>query len=216
MTGVEDWYRVNKGVVGEWGGKTMFNNKEYSYESIDVALMECYPDTHWQLWRFSPLPQTYWEDRDRLLECIDYLEDRLEIDEPTQWYGITALHLHAHNASTLLRYTGMHYNNVIPIEEEDTNIEYVHILFVGLLNIVKFKYPDVNWDEDTWKSTVTSKAHMFLAKAIRNTLQEDVDCEINYFLEIMSYHDTKRTLELDVWIPKYNLGFEYQVTLLLK
>lgn len=88
---------------------------------------------------------------------------------------------------------------------------------------MKIVYPDINWKDDEFDNPIQdrmSKTQLLLFGFIRelypsmkgyendNFLAADI--HVNFPHSGLNYSDTKRVMELDIYIPEYRLAFEYQ------
>ena len=60
------------------------------YESsLYLILKECYPDYHFQAWKFhDPPPKKCWDNIDFQREFIKWAENKLNVKETSDWYTI--------------------------------------------------------------------------------------------------------------------------------
>lgn len=60
-----------------------------------------------------------------------------------------------------------------------------------------------------WQCHVDAVVQKFLAKMVRALFSSD-EIECDYRIDILSsYHDSGKSMEVDIWIPKYNICLEY-------
>jgi hypothetical protein len=83
---IDEWYNVDQETFVKYGGARIlfcFGN------SISKLLMNVYPFTCWQLWRFDVIPKNFWHSVDNRNNYIDWLCDKLHISSAEDWYGLT-------------------------------------------------------------------------------------------------------------------------------
>jgi hypothetical protein len=170
------------------------------------ALMEIYPDTEWQLWRFGRAPHNFWENLDNQRSYLQWLEDEWKIDCPSDWYFFTKDQVSAYMGGALINQYG------------------------SLGNLLKFHYPNFEWDLDRFRTNFVSisKGHLYACKLLKIIFnnkrvdsihdegdlfngEEDVEIITNHDLTFLGrYSHNPAIMQLDIWIPKYNMCFEYQ------
>jgi hypothetical protein len=67
---MEDWYRLHASHFAELGGSGLL--AQFSGSPVKV-LTEMFPDVHWQPWKFSNVPKTYWDHVDNQKEYLSWL-----------------------------------------------------------------------------------------------------------------------------------------------
>jgi hypothetical protein len=81
----------------------------------------------------------------------------------------------------------------------------------GLMKLVKEKYYHWNWDSSKWNVSTASKTQQLLCRDIK-AIMPDLDVEYNHSIPMITYEEVpSKGVQIDVWIPKLNLGLEYQV-----
>jgi hypothetical protein len=73
-------------------------------------------------------------------------------------------------------------------------------------------YPHHDWKYFKFKldSQFKSKGQLFLYNLLRSMLPEDTEIFYNYHDNSLVYSDTNKSVELDIYVPKYSLALEYQ------
>ena len=87
---MDDWYNVTVDEFYKYGGGGLlggFNN------SPSLALQCIYPSHNWMPWRFKTVSRGYWhelvQDQAEIRRMIDWLSDRLSIQNLDDWYRIS-------------------------------------------------------------------------------------------------------------------------------
>jgi hypothetical protein len=100
---VEDWYSIDRPSLITRGAAGLL---EYHGNWPSNAFIHNYPDTHWQPWRFEKLPYLFLESGDIKRDYIEWLEDKLDVVRPEDWYGLTSEHVAAFWGSIFIRNAG--------------------------------------------------------------------------------------------------------------
>jgi len=82
----EDWYGVRQRHFHDHRGGGLLNSV-YSDSPLS-ALRDLMPEQDWKPWLFHRTPQRFWEDRANRRVYIEWLERKLGIERPDQWYEI--------------------------------------------------------------------------------------------------------------------------------
>jgi hypothetical protein len=177
-----DWYEnLTKKAVVENGGEDLL--KLYG-GSLGKLLQSTYPHIEWDLWKFDLSKEEYNDHGKLILE----LAKKLNITKYEDWYGVThhqlKLHVKDQLTSLLASYGG------------------------SLLDMLRAHYPQFNWNVNKWKLLSTSRSQQSLFHAISNLLN-DTSIEKEYRIPIVRYRN-KHSMQLDIWLPKYNIAIEYQ------
>jgi len=155
--------------------------KRYN-DSIIAALLANYPEHPWQIWLFRKVPNGFWDDHGNVREVLHWIEKQLGLETPEDWYGVTSSQISAMGCFMLLNKYG------------------------GFYEMLKIFYPDYNW-EKSFKST-SVKVQTTIYRHLRE-LFPSMDVHQNYLHPEMIY-SSRELMELDIFIPKLALAFEYQ------
>lgn len=88
FTETTDWYRLQNRHFNENRGSTLLQ-KGYS-SSVLNAMRDYLPDEDWKPWLFSRTPAGYWSESRNRRDYLRWLEQRLKIRSPEQWYETDA------------------------------------------------------------------------------------------------------------------------------
>jgi hypothetical protein len=185
LRNVEDWYKVTKDTVVNHGGATILASYGHSHVQ---ALQKLYPEIEWQLWRFPRMPKSFWGSPKHQEELFQFVAKKLDVYYPDDWHGITTNHLKMIRGGDRLLYN--HKNS--------------------LMNILRKFVPSHNWHFDKWKLSTTSRSQQYLFKCVSQLFGHDVEIHCNERHPMLLYDDTNFTMQLDIWIPKYNIALEFQ------
>src|SRR4051794_25193950 len=101
-------------------------------------------------------------------------------------------------------------------------IKNINIHFEGLLKMLQRYYSHHDWDEKYYHSrsslsgvtTSVSKTQLSLYKLLLDEIFPGDDVLVNHKHPLMFFdHAQRYPVELDIFIPKYDLAFEYQGTI---
>jgi hypothetical protein len=80
----------------------------------------------------------------------------------------------------------------------------------NVFNLLRTFYPQHDWMESHWKSfTSTSKSQILLYRCIRSMVP-DLEIHLNYYHPELRFSGSQKLMQLDIYIPKYEICLEYQ------
>jgi hypothetical protein len=120
LTSYDDWYNVSKEDVIRNGFPMEERESLYKYLSIS------YPEIEWLPWRFSRVPDGYWDYLENRIRFFLWICNELRIKSISDWYGIQEGELERRGGRYLMR---KYYNSNI---------------YRALIDL----FPNVSWDED--------------------------------------------------------------------
>jgi hypothetical protein len=180
----EQWYEVTREQIITYGGLTLLNKYGGSPPLLITTL---YPNFPWSIWKFRQVPRGYWADEANLRRYFE--EVGVALGKTKESWETTAVH-------SIFRFKG---SSVIA--------EYVSIQ-----NALKAAYPEVNWNF----VAPTSKGQQYLKELVRQIFFSGCSSDDNQtLLENYKHPDlvypiSKRSIELDIYLPALKLAFEYQ------
>eukprot|EP01114_Cavostelium_apophysatum_P003599 TRINITY_DN1359_c0_g1_i1.p1 TRINITY_DN1359_c0_g1~~TRINITY_DN1359_c0_g1_i1.p1 ORF type:complete len:535 (+),score=93.88 TRINITY_DN1359_c0_g1_i1:146-1750(+) len=180
---LEDWYRVKNSDIEENGGYGLLNMHN---RSASQAIMSVYPHD-WKPWKFANRPRDYWEDERHVRDYLAWFEKEVGITSMEDWYGISGVMYALHGRRLLERYGGLP-----PL-------------------LLKF-FPDYPWDVTKFgSSSHFSKPHAMLLKRLLEIFPAQTEILINYIHpQLIDPKQKNFRMELDIFLPDYDLAFEYQ------
>lgn len=87
FTKPEDWYGLRKHHFQQHGGGGLFRNEYQS--SVLKAMRDFLPNYDWKPWLFGGAPNGYWKVRENRVRYMKWLEQLLNIEQPSDWYHVT-------------------------------------------------------------------------------------------------------------------------------
>eukprot|EP01126_Amoeba_proteus_P063446 TRINITY_DN8747_c0_g5_i1.p1 TRINITY_DN8747_c0_g5~~TRINITY_DN8747_c0_g5_i1.p1 ORF type:complete len:215 (-),score=55.83 TRINITY_DN8747_c0_g5_i1:512-1156(-) len=154
--------------------------------SFRRLLMKAFPEHNWLIWKFSPIPTGFWNNPDNVVKYLNWLEGELGIKEKEDWYRISYDEISKLHGSKLLKKYG------------------------GIPKILKAFYPHVKWDLKKFSPTTFGKKTQ---KRLKDSLQEvftELEIIEEYRFQEFFFPGSGRPVEVDIYIPKIKLAFEYQ------
>jgi hypothetical protein len=176
---------------------------KYGGDSLHLIVEKLYPDTTWHTWRFNPVSRGYWESMENQAKYLQWFQDRLEINQPSDWYGITNRQFASYHGGGLIQQEGK-------LTCPETRCQEIFFLVGGVMNILKKHYPDNQWDISQWYGHVNSKAQWFLYKVVRDLFPNYIEVYYNHNIRDMLFQESKISMTVDIWIPHYRIGLEFQ------
>ena len=152
------------------------------YSSYSELLQTLYPKEDWKSIE-KRKPRGYWNNLENVKEFTEMLADKFAISNKQDWYRIS-------------------FNQVI-----DSGGDAVLRSYGNLCNILKAVYPEETWNARKFRARDKRSAQRWLFIQV-SKLFPDVEV-----IEEYSHKEIARTsgqsVELDIYIPKLRLAFEY-------
>lgn len=99
VTNLNHWFQFNASDLVKIGGHSIM----YKYnKSLTRALQIVYPEHTWDLWKFSMVPQGFWDDKSNQRDCIDSIGQEIGVTSLDQWYDYTTVEVSNAGASGVL------------------------------------------------------------------------------------------------------------------
>lgn len=153
----------------------------YYGNSLHKAILSVYPSLDLQLWKFGKAPHRFWANEQNSEIFLKSLEKDLKIQDPSEWQFISSKQIQLHKGGSLLRKSK------------------------GLKNLLEkyFVQDSVNIRPSP------SKAQIYLFKLIQELFPK-MEVFLDHTYHGLRHQQSQRLVELDVFIPRYFLAFEYQ------
>jgi len=180
----EDWYKIKISEIEKRGGSSFLQKYE---GSLYKAFSSIYPNVSWKPWLFETQNRDIFNDESlNLKEILPWLEKKLSITKPEQWYEVAQEHV-IHFAGRALVANG--FNTLI-----DT--------------LLSKAYPEVQWKEEQFIAT-SLKTQRLLYRILRNLLSKDVEIKFEYEHPSLKFSQNQQPITLDIYVPSLNLALEY-------
>lgn len=191
---MEDWYSVTTELVVERGGGGML--KCFGF-SLSAALECAYPEHKWELWRFSNPPRRLQNQNEDVKGMVLWLAKQFHVDKLEEWYRIPLQQI----------------KRQIPLTVQDR--------YGGLFELFSGVYPEHEWDQEKLsEGRAPPKSSQRILKlrvqeifpntGICATLEVDLAVVHEDYLHPELQFDSGHGMQLDLFIPKLSLAFEYQ------
>nr|AIJ02278.1 hypothetical protein [uncultured soil microorganism] len=82
----EDWYRLNNRDFIQQGGQGLVKHFHYS---LPAVLQDYWPTYAWQEWRFTSVPDGFWDNRVNRRRYLDWLGPHLGFRRVEDWYQLS-------------------------------------------------------------------------------------------------------------------------------
>ncbi len=96
----DDWYRLRNIHFIHNHGSTLLQ-KIYG-SSVQTAMRDFLPGRDWIPWLFASTPRGFWKEARNRREYMTWLEQRIGITSPEDWYGVSLAVFAEHGGSGLL------------------------------------------------------------------------------------------------------------------
>lgn len=187
----EEWYQVRKADFKAAGGLSMltayFNGSAFQFLHAQEK------DISWRPWSFGSVPKDYWKKKENRSAYIEFLAERLRITKPEEWYNVTANQIRDNDGGGWL----MHYENS-PV-----------LAIVDLIDGYPWKPELFVKGKKTQKRLFELVCKIFCPENDKIKLVTH-DVEFDHKHETLLFRDSKRSMEIDVFVPAIGLAFEYQ------
>eukprot|EP01114_Cavostelium_apophysatum_P007737 TRINITY_DN1990_c0_g1_i5.p1 TRINITY_DN1990_c0_g1~~TRINITY_DN1990_c0_g1_i5.p1 ORF type:complete len:848 (+),score=203.21 TRINITY_DN1990_c0_g1_i5:93-2636(+) len=116
---LDDWYKVRSREVRLQGGSSILRAHG---ESLFDALAKAYPEHHFVRWKFTRMPNGYWNSKENKTAFFNDLALKLKIKDQDDWYQVSEQEIEEHGGGSLMHYFGDFRKAIVD------------------------SYPDVQWD----------------------------------------------------------------------
>ena len=82
----EDWYQIQATDLADKGATMLLTN--YFGGNISNALQEIFPEFNWKVWRFSFVPEEFWEHKKNHLEYLEWFSVKMDLQTFEDWYSV--------------------------------------------------------------------------------------------------------------------------------
>ena len=177
----EDWYKIERLVFFKTpGGYGLFKQIK---TVLKIANFH-YPKFNFLAWKFKKIERGFFSKRKNVLKYIHWLEKKLSIKKKKDWYIHGYENISNNNGHSLLQ-----------------------IFSHSPLKILQYCYPKYSWD--ILRFGKTSKFEKQLYKLVKRLLKNKKVVH-RYRSKFSRFKKSNRPMELDIYIPEFKVGIEFQ------
>jgi hypothetical protein len=178
----EDWYSMDIRSLMEKGASSLIH-KHTNHSNL---LSTYYPEYNWQIFKFKNLPRGFFKSKGNVIPLVRWLEDKLHVRDPMEWYDVSLEHLRNVRSCSMLIVDG----------------------YSLLIELIRTIYNHIDWKEDGFK--VEKKTQKLLFRMMRHLLPYAIVL-MDYVHPSMEYSMEHRgNIQLDIFVPSLSLAIEYQ------
>ena len=151
-------------------------------KGIANTLIETYPNYGLIPWKFKSVGNNFWKYKNNRIDYIFWLKKRLKIKNIKEWYDVSVNDFIRNYGSGILDYKKNYSSAIIEA------------------------YPKYNWQKQNFfKGLKNQKKLFFLIKKIYPKKKVIWNYKSN-----LLFKKSKKYMEIDIFLPEMNIGFEYQ------
>ena len=175
-----DWYQINFKDIKKIRGR---NLQRYYKTILDLAKYND-PSFKYLPWKFKVIQRNYFNNKKRILEFINWIKIKYNYKNKKDFYKITYDDFILNGAGSIL-------------------IKFNH----SPQNLFKYLYPNYNWRPEKFGNTGKYEIKLF---DLISRLFKKYKVIHGYRNDKYRFKKSKRKMELDIFIPDFNLGIEFQ------
>eukprot|EP01126_Amoeba_proteus_P039136 TRINITY_DN4111_c0_g2_i1.p1 TRINITY_DN4111_c0_g2~~TRINITY_DN4111_c0_g2_i1.p1 ORF type:complete len:658 (-),score=111.69 TRINITY_DN4111_c0_g2_i1:406-2217(-) len=186
----------NKEIIKEKERQYRITNKEtiqerkrlYYLQNQDVLRQRYMKATNrFYLHKCSPTKRTAWKKPEQVRAFFESLHEQLHITSPNDWYRVSVIQISKLGGRGLIKRFG------------------------NLFQALRSVYPQYDWDETKFSLRGKKSAQRWLRVRISHLLPEETEILEDFLHPSLLWDETLNLkMELDIWVPKFNLALEYQ------
>eukprot|EP01124_Arcella_intermedia_P023473 TRINITY_DN3740_c0_g5_i1.p1 TRINITY_DN3740_c0_g5~~TRINITY_DN3740_c0_g5_i1.p1 ORF type:complete len:451 (-),score=106.92 TRINITY_DN3740_c0_g5_i1:69-1256(-) len=137
--------------------------------------------------RRKPRQYKVWNCPIRVREFLEYARERLFVSEPMDWYRISFVQMRKIGGARL------------------------YSIFGNLGGALQLAFPEVSWEQDKFSFRGKKSRQRWLKVILQQILPENTLIIEDYLHpELKWEEDSRYKMELDLWVPKFQMALEYQ------
>ena len=178
----EEWYNFNvTAEMHKYGGRTLLKE----YKNFFELLQHLRPKTKWEFWKFKKSARGLWHNKERQLEYLNWLSQKLGLAVYQDWYDVTSQDFEANYGVSLLGIYGGSVSDCI-------------------INTL---------DEYPWEKIFFYKNEFKRERRLYGIIScglPNLKVHFRHRHPQLSHRLSKRPMEFDIFVEELNLGIEYQ------
>ena len=176
---VEEWVEQPVQLINENGGAGILS----CHKNFIELLRSVYPNVEWNENERKQYPRGYWSDVKHIQKFLIELQTKLKLSKKEDWTRVSIFQIHQAGGGGLLRKYGTLYN------------------------ILCIAFPEKEWNEEDFGKRDKRSEQRWLLIQLQNLLPNEELVEDFVHEELTRISGSK--VEIDIFLPKYNIGFEY-------
>ena len=177
----QDWYNIERSnLIKERGGYGLLKKLK---TVLKIAKVD-YPNYDFLPWKFKKIERGYFNEKKNIFKYLHWLEDELNINKKRDWYEFG-------------------YENFAENYGHSLLDKFSH----SPLKILQYCYPKYPWSVE--KFGKTSKFEIQLLKIVKRILKSHQVIH-RYRSKKFCFKRSKRPMELDIYLPEFKTGIEFQ------
>lgn len=178
----EDFYNITRQDFKNHRGSGLLSLNDNSPSKV---LLKAFPDYDWKPWLFNKTPQGYWDTVANRIAYLKWFEHKIGITNPEDWYAVTKDEFANNNGGGLLAMT--YQGSPAKAAQE--------------------LYPKMDWNISEFgiKKKRQHRLYQIIQDIFKN---QEVLWEHKF--ENITFEKSGVKITVDIFIPAYNLAFEYQ------
>ena len=175
-----DWYKIELSDLKRLYARSLTRYHKTVYRIAKIH----YPKFKFLAWKFKKIERGYFSKKENVLKYIHWIEKELAIKKKKDWYIHGYENIENNNGHSLLA-------------------KFSH----SPLKILQYCYPKYPWD--ILRFGKTSKFEKQLYKLVKKLLKNKKIIH-RYRSKLCRFKKSNRPMELDIYIPEFNVGIEFQ------
>lgn len=192
-----DWYKISRRQFEDMGAMGALVPLGTSFIK---TLANVYPNHPWNFWNFKKTVNRYWNDRSNVESYLKWLCSELKVSQCSDLKCLSRRQVSLLKGASLInKYGGLQtlLSTVFPFHNRVAEMLPGRILSSS------------NKEQQHLSRTLKE---LFSVSSVESDirLRNDIPMYVNFRNSVLRYEISKRTMELDVFLPSFHLGFEYQ------
>eukprot|EP01124_Arcella_intermedia_P023309 TRINITY_DN3682_c0_g2_i1.p1 TRINITY_DN3682_c0_g2~~TRINITY_DN3682_c0_g2_i1.p1 ORF type:complete len:341 (+),score=69.65 TRINITY_DN3682_c0_g2_i1:29-1051(+) len=176
-----DWYSLRVEDIEKQSGDRLIS---LYGKSPFKMLSQSYTQFHWNLWQFDRSPVDIWDNEECTTSYLSYLGGALSISQFNDWYRVSYQQIQNFEGNSLLKKNSLFHH-------------FLHL------------YPSFHWDQNRFLS-ISKKSSQRWLHLMTCELFPTVSVIEDFHHPTIKFPRSQISIELDIWIPSFNLAFEFQ------
>jgi len=180
ITTVQDWLHISYATVLEVAGHFLVHKYNCSISQMIVAV---YPELYWDPLDRKCVSHNYWnlqQNQERFINMCQYL---FNINSYQDWYRLS--------------------------QDQFSQVAKRAISRISIITMLQTRYPEQDWDIVSFSKRGKKSRQWWLVTKIREFFPNEDVHEDYWHIDMKRDNNHKTSAQLDIFIPRLNLAFEY-------